>query len=199
MRKNNSWTNFGILVAFLAAPLNAKELQELGETKKSDETIRRFDLVVREHIFAGFAGDEDALKRGESECEKALKENPKNAEALVWRGAVHVFQTGGLFGKGKVTQAMPLWTSGIKDMDDAVKLEPDNVGVRIPGTHPRGELRMGLGDTYRLMGKMDKSVEQLEALINELPDSEYEAKAKVWLAAKPNAKLSHSCIGCHSQ
>ena len=204
------------------------------------ETQRRFDLVVREDIFAGFGGDSAALDRGENQCEKALKEDSKNAEAMVWLGAVQVFKAGGLFGKNKPAEAFPLWTKGLKNMDDAVKLEPDNVGVRIPrasvllpsarnapaamgapmlktvlkdfeyiykkqvehldelGTHPRGELRMGLADTYRLLGKLEESKEQLEAIAKELPDSEYATEAKEWLATASTAKLSHNCKGCHS-
>ena len=125
-------------------------------------------------------------------------------------------------------------------MDDAVKLDPDNVGVRIPrasvllpaardtppamskpllktvladfeyiykkqidhldslGTHPRGELRMGLADTYRLLGKLESSKEQLEAIAKELPDTEYATRAKEWLAAEPTKKLAHNCLGCHA-
>ncbi len=231
----------GVCVGCLETPMLAVEPQEPVKVVGPVEEERRFDLIVREDIFAGFGGDEDALKRGENACENALKANPKNAEAMVWRGAIHVFQAGRLFGQKKPVQAIPLWTAGLKDMDDAVKLEPDNVGVRIPrasvllpaarntpaamsapllksvlddfefiynkhaehldalGTHPRGELRMGLADTYRLLGKHEKSKEHLEALAEELPDTEYATKAKEWLAAAPNAKLSHNCIGCHSK
>ena len=50
----------------------------------------RFDNVVREDLFAGFAGDADALARGLKKCDEALAKNPKHAEALVWRGAARV-------------------------------------------------------------------------------------------------------------
>jgi tetratricopeptide (TPR) repeat protein len=111
--------------------LEDKKPTEPKKTEKSEEA-KRFDLVVREDIFAGFNGDEEAMKRGMEACEAELKKNPKHAEALVWRGAGRVFTAGGLFGAGKMKDAMPLWTSGLKDMDEAVKLEPKNVGVRIP-------------------------------------------------------------------
>ncbi len=241
MQKWNRWVVSGLSVASIASATLANAPQEPTKVEKKPEAERRFDLVVREDIFAGFGGDDDALKRGEAECDKAIKLEPKNAEAMVWRGAIHVFQAGQLFGKGQPVQAFPLWTAGLKEMDDAVRLDPDNVGVRIPrasvllpasrntpaamrdsllktvledfetifkkqadhldslGTHPRGELRMGLADTYRLLGKLDKSKEQLEAIAKELPDSEYEAKAKEWLAAAPTTKLAHNCIGCHSK
>lgn len=199
----------------------------------------RFDYQVREHIFQGFNGDDEELAKGIQICEEAIKKNPKHAEALVWRGAARVYQAGELFAAKKPAEALPLWTSGLKDMDDAVKYEPENPGVRIPraavllpaareappamgkpllekveadfehiyeqqkdhleklGTHPRGELRMGLADVYRLQGKADKSTEQLKAVIQELPKSKYAERAEQWLAAKPDAKLEHTCIGCH--
>ncbi len=241
MKKWNRWlfAGFGFVCSTSAAL--AILPQEPIKADEKSEAEKRFDLVVREDIFAGFGGDDVALKRGEQACAKALQLEPKNAEAMVWLGAVHVFQAGQLFGQNKPAQAFPLWTTGLKEMDDAVRLEPENIGVRIPrasvllpsarnappamrdpllktaledfetifekqknqldslGTHPRGELRMGLADTYRLLGKLDKSKEQLEAIAKELPDSEYETKAKEWLAAAPTKKLAHNCIGCHSK
>ncbi len=235
MRKIANWIQLGICCVSMGATAFADDPKQPRK-----ETQRRFDLVVREDIFAGFGGDSAALDRGENKCEKALKEDSKNAEAMVWLGAVQVFKAGGLFGKNKPAEAFPLWTKGLKNMDDAVKLEPDNVGVRIPrasvllpsarnapaamgapllktvlkdfeyiykkqaehldelGTHPRGELRMGLADTYRLLGKLEESKEQLEAIAKELPDTEYATEAKEWLAAAPTAKLVHNCKGCHS-
>jgi len=58
---------------------------------------------------------------------------------------------------------------------------------------------MGLADTYRLLGKLDQSREQLEAIAKELPNTEYATTAKDWMAAAPTAKLAHNCIGCHSK
>jgi hypothetical protein len=212
-----------------------------GFVSAEDKAAARFDKVVREDIFAGFQGDDEAMKRGEKACDDQLKKDPKHAEALVWRGAARVFQAGQLFGKNKINEAFPLWNSGLADMDEAVKLEPKNVGVRIPrasvlvpsgrnappamgvpllkkakddlemiyslqekqldkiGTHPLGELRMGLADVYRLLGEQDKSTAQLEAVVKELPDSKYGKRAKEWLVAKPGAKLQHDCIGCHTK
>jgi len=220
----------------LALDDTAKKETPKTEKPKTD----RFDMVVREDIFNGFRGDDEALKRGLDACETELKAHPKNAEAMVWRGAVRVFSAGQLFGAGKMKDAFPMWTTGLKDLDDAIELEPKNVGVRIPraavligagrnapavmgkpllekaradfetiaalqaknlddlGEHPRGELHLGLADVYRLLGDKDKSREQLEAAVKALPGTKYEKRAKEWLAAKPAAKLEHSCIGCHT-
>ena len=92
----------------------------------------RFDNLVREDLFAGFTGDADALERGLKNCEAALAKDPNHAEALVWRGAARVYQAGQAFSAKKSGEGFKLYSTGMKDMDDAVKLEPKNVGVRIP-------------------------------------------------------------------
>lgn len=92
----------------------------------------RFDFLVREDFFAGFAGDKAALARGMKTCEDALAKNPRHAEALVWHGGGLVFISGQYFQKGDVKTGMETWTRGLKEMDAAVAIDPDNVGVLIP-------------------------------------------------------------------
>jgi tetratricopeptide (TPR) repeat protein len=92
----------------------------------------RFDLTVRGDFFAGFAGDETRLKKGMDACEQALSDNPKHAEALVWHGSGLAFQAGMAFQKGDMKTGGELWQHGMEEMNTAVTLEPDNVGVRIP-------------------------------------------------------------------
>jgi len=212
-----------------------------GTGLMATDVPEKFSDRVRSDFFNGFQGDEEALARGLKICEETLAKNPKHAEAMVWRGAGRVFQSGQQFQKKNMVEGMKLWTTGHKDLDEAVALAPDSIGVRIPraatllpasrgappamgkplltkalddfqtiykkqekeldklGTHPRGELRMGLADVYRALGESDKSKEQLEAVIKEIPQSKYAARAKEWLAAPADAKLAHSCIGCHGK
>jgi len=92
----------------------------------------RFDMVVRSDFFAGFAGDEARLNNAMEVCEKALAENPKHAEALVWHGSGLAFKAGRAFQRGDTENGMTMWTKGTGEMDEAVGLAPDNVGVRIP-------------------------------------------------------------------
>jgi hypothetical protein len=200
-----------------------------------------FDEMVRENFFEGFQGDEAALEKGMKACEEILAKQPKHAEAMVWLGGGQVFKSGQHFQKGRIADGMKNWQEGIKNMDTASELEPDNIGVLIPraavllpasrglpaaikkpvlegvlknfehvyemqkndleklGEHPLGELRMGMADTYRMLGKIDKSREQLESVIKELPTTEYATEAKKWLDSKPTDRLAHNCIGCHSK
>ena len=230
-----------VCVLGMHVPAAAQENASEDTTTKTVAYDARFDHQVREDLFAGFEGDEEALQRGLNTCEEVLKKNPKHAEALVWRGAARVFLSGEQFGKGDMINGMKNWSGGIKDMDRAKELEPDNVGVLIPraavmlpagksappamgvpvlkkvredfetvyerqknvldqlGEHPHGELRMGLADVYRALGAPEKSKAQLVAVIKELPESDYAEVAQKWLTAPANKKLSHNCIGCHSE
>lgn len=101
-------------------------------TAATAEADARFDLIVREDIFAGFNGDDKAMQRGVAKCDEVLAKNPKHAEAMVWRGSAKVFQAGQAFSKGNAGVGMQLWTAGLKDVDKAVELEPENIAVRIP-------------------------------------------------------------------
>lgn len=93
---------------------------------------QRFDLTVRNDFFAGFSGDAARLQKGMDACERALTENPKHAEALVWHGSGLLFQAGTAFRNGDMKTGGDLWARGMKEMDDAVEIAPDNVAVLIP-------------------------------------------------------------------
>jgi tetratricopeptide (TPR) repeat protein len=92
----------------------------------------RFDFQVRSDFFAGFSGNGAALDRAMKICDQVLENNPKHAEALVWHGGGLFFLAGQSFQKGDFTKGMELNMRGLKEMEDAVALEPDNVGVLIP-------------------------------------------------------------------
>src|SRR4051794_13478092 len=89
----------------------------------------RFDMQGRTDFFAGFAGDSARLAHAMEVCERALADNPNHAEALVWHGSGLTFQAGTAFRNGDAQAGMDLFARGTKEMDDAVALEPDNVGV----------------------------------------------------------------------
>src|SRR5437899_1397445 len=93
---------------------------------------QRFDRLVRADFFAGVAGDEVRLKKAMDTCERALAENPKQPEALVWHGAALLVQSGKAFQTGDMNAGGQLWQRGLGEMNEAVALAPDNVGVLIP-------------------------------------------------------------------
>src|SRR5262249_8558044 len=113
------------LLGFLSA-IRSAPAQQTGDVRQ------RFDLKVRNDFFAGFAGNREALNRGMKACEEALAADPKQGEALVWHGGGLVFESGEAFRSGDQQKGTDLWTRGLKEMQTAVDLDPDNVGVRIP-------------------------------------------------------------------
>jgi tetratricopeptide (TPR) repeat protein len=199
----------------------------------------RFDHVVRNDFFLGFAGNEAALDRAMKTTEETLAENPKHPEALVWHGAGLLFRSGKLFRKQDFQNAMPLYQRGLEEMDAAVTLAPDHIGVRIPrgaammgaarnipdpdgarplferaasdfqhvydlqvsyldklGDHPKGELLVGLADTYYRLGDENKARVYFEKLLAMGKASGHEGEAKEWLATNKLSKPV-TCAGCH--
>ena len=92
----------------------------------------RYDHTVRVDIFAGMAGDTVARDRALANIEATLAENPKHAEALVWRGAANFFESGQLFQKQDMQKGMEMYLRSMADFDQAGKLAPDSLGVLIP-------------------------------------------------------------------
>ncbi|HZS10108.1 MAG TPA: hypothetical protein VFD58_35095 [Blastocatellia bacterium] len=99
--------------------------------QEAGRRAERFDFLVREDFFAGMAGDQEKFRRALKLCEETLAKNPKHAEAMVWHGSGLLFMGGQSFQKGEMQKGAELWERGQKEMDAAIALEPDNVGVRI--------------------------------------------------------------------
>jgi tetratricopeptide (TPR) repeat protein len=201
----------------------------------------RFDLKVRNYFFAGFTGDTASLEKGMKICENTLAADPKQAEALVWHGAGVFYQAGQAFQSGDQQKGAELWQRGSKEMDQAVELAPDDLGVRIPrgavlltasryipdpemarpliqkgladfekaydlqasyladlGTHPRGELMIGLADGYSRAGNREKAQVWFERIQKEMKGTPYEKSASIWLDTKTLAPAQAGCLGCHA-
>ena len=200
----------------------------------------RFDFKVRNYFFSGFAGDEASLDMGMKICEDSLAADPKNAEAMVWHGAGLFYQSGQAFQKQDMQKGGELWARGLKEMDDAVALAPEQLGVIIPrgavlltaakyvpnpemarpliekgvgdfektyqlqepnfekiGTHPRGELMIGLADGYNRLGNQEKAQEWFERIQKSMPGTAYEKSATTWLETKSLTPAQSGCLGCH--
>lgn len=94
--------------------------------------VERFDEQVRADFFDGMAGDTAAMERAMKVCEETLAKNPQHAEAMVWHGAGVISRARGAFEAGNRQQGIAFYMQGLAEMDKAVELEPNNVGVRIP-------------------------------------------------------------------
>ena len=61
-----------------------------------------------------------------------LAATPDHAEALVWHGGGLVFLAGQAFQRGDTATGMERFGKGLGEMNKAVELAPDRVGVRVP-------------------------------------------------------------------
>jgi tetratricopeptide (TPR) repeat protein len=122
----------------------------------------RFDYKVRTYFFSGYAGDNAALQKGMKICEDALATDPKNAEALVWHGSGVYYQAFQAFQQGDQQKGVELARRGTKEMDDAVTMAPDDLGVRIP----RGAFLLtsshSVGDPTVARGMIEKGISDFE-------------------------------------
>lgn len=137
----------------------------------------RFDVIVREEMFSGMAGDRDALVGALKLCEQELEKNPKNPEAMVWHGAGLVFQAGQMFRTGDFANGKMQMVRGLQEMDDAVALSPENIAVLIPrgasllgyaahssdAQRSRPRLEMGLADYEKVLAIQTTDWEKLPA------------------------------------
>jgi hypothetical protein len=132
-------------------------------------------------------------QQGLANMDKAAELEPKNIGVLIPRAAVLMPASRGLPDIIK----KPVLQGVLKNFEDVYEMQKDMLSEI--GEHPLGELRMGLADVHRSLGDLEKSKTHLEAVIKELPDTEYAKEAEKWLAAKPTARLARNCIGCHSK
>src|SRR6266404_4849744 len=107
-----------------------------SEKEQTDE----FDRLVREDFLAGLAGDRVAFDRAMKLCAETLAQNPKHARALVWHGSGLVFLATQAFAARDLPSGTNFWQQGMAEMDGAVALEPEHVGVLLP----RGRTLLGV-------------------------------------------------------
>jgi tetratricopeptide (TPR) repeat protein len=118
-------------ISVFAAVITISHLAFSTATSAQDSS-KRFDFLVREDVFAGLAGDRARFDKAMKLCEETLAKNPKHAEAMVWHGGGVLTQAGWAFQAGDMRKGGALWRKGLDEMNAAVALEPDNIGVLIP-------------------------------------------------------------------
>jgi hypothetical protein len=89
----------------------------------------RFDNLVRDDFFSG---DPAKFQRVMKTCEDALAKNPRYAPALAWKGAGDLSLAGQAFQSNDIPKGMSLYEQGLKEMDDAVAMQPQSLQVLIP-------------------------------------------------------------------
>ena len=128
----------------LAAWLIAVDLSMTAAGVAHAQVVQRFDYLVREDMFRGFAGDTAAFERAMALCETRLAEDPNNAEALVWHGTGLLFRAGEAVRTGDHDKGVALNRTGLAEMAKAVALRPNDISVLIP----RGSVMLAARDAY---------------------------------------------------
>ena len=91
--------------------------------------------------------------------------------------------------------AAPLIEKGVGDFERVLEIQKPYFDTL--GTHPRGELLIGLADGYARLGKNEQAAAFFERIRAALPGSAYAASAEKWLATKTLAPREAGCLGCH--
>lgn len=93
----------------------------------------RFDTKIRNDFFAGFNGDKEAFSRAMKASEEVIAAKPAEAaEALAWHGSGLLLMAGAKFQEGDFQNGGQMWGRANAEMDQAGKMEPNNIGVLIP-------------------------------------------------------------------
>jgi RNA polymerase sigma factor (sigma-70 family) len=120
------------LTALLAAGLFVSSVHHglAQDAPQSTNAIpERFDNLVRDDYFSG---DPARFQRAMKVCDDALAKNPRHAPALAWRGSGDLTLAGKAFQTNDVPTGIRLWQKGLKEMDDAVAMQPESLQVIIP-------------------------------------------------------------------
>ena len=120
------------LAVLTSRPVARAEAPLTSQASPSPSSSARFDLEIRGDFFAGFSGQPERLARGMARAEEVLAVTPDHAEALVWHGSGLLFQAGQAFASGDTATGMQQFGRGLGEMNKAVALAPDRVGVRVP-------------------------------------------------------------------
>ncbi|MGH9660828.1 MAG: hypothetical protein ACRD96_19930 [Bryobacteraceae bacterium] len=91
----------------------------------------RFDLIVREDLFAGYLSDDmERFNKGLKVCDDRLAANPKDVAPLAWRGSATTYLAIREYEAGNRAAGDKLWNQAGRMFDQAYALGgPDNVGV----------------------------------------------------------------------
>ena len=117
----------GMLLAGISlAQDNTKDLEaKLKQNPNDTETLMKLGKIYHDE---GVAGNEDAVEKGFDCFDNVLHSDRSNALAMAYRGSLWTLRARGAW--WPFTKMSDV-DKGVDDMDKAVDLAPDNIGVRI--------------------------------------------------------------------
>ncbi len=131
-------------------------------------------------------------QRGLKEMSDAVTLAPDALGVVIPRGAVVL--TASHYAPPEM--ARQLIQTGVQDFEKAYELQGPDLSQL--GTHPRGELMIGLADGYSRLGDQDKAQQWFERIQKEMPGTPYAKSAATWLETKTLAPAQAGCLGCHT-
>jgi hypothetical protein len=84
----------------------------------------------------------------------------------------------------------------VRDFERAYAIQGPDLSAL--GTHPRGELMIGLADGYSRLGDVEMAQRWFERIQKEMKGTTYEKSATAWLETKSLAPAQTGCLGCHT-
>jgi len=132
-------------------------------------------------------------QRGLDEMDQAEALAPNDLSVRIVRGAVLLVASQYL---PDPEAARPLIEKGLSDYEKAYSVQGPDLSHL--GTHPRGELMIGMADAYARLGQPDKAQQWFERIQKEMPATPYAKSAATWLETKTLTSRQAGCLGCHS-
>jgi tetratricopeptide (TPR) repeat protein len=142
-----------------AAPTSSSPLARPPSPSTFDEER------VKDDLLGALDGDDAALDRAEHACDEELRREPDDAEALVEHGIAMSLRSWRASRAGDMDRAMAYWNRALSEMDRAVALAPDDLGVRIPRGSALFGIAMGLDGDPLATALRKKAVEDYEAVL----------------------------------
>lgn len=136
---------------------------------------------------------QELVMRGMGEMDAAVALAPDNVAVRIPRGAV-LLQSTLRMPAGDFVR--PLIEKGLADYEKTLEIQKDY--FKTLGTHPRGELLFGIADGHQRLGHEEKATEFFKRISEELPGSNYQKRADIWLQTKALTPDQAQCVGCHT-
>ncbi|MGJ5813127.1 hypothetical protein [Paludibaculum fermentans] len=135
---------------------------------------------------------QEMWEQGLAEMDEAVKLRPDTPATRIPRGSSMLVASRFVPQERKAA----LLERAVADFSHMYELQKDSLDKL--GTHPRGELLMGLADGYDRTGDKEKAKALLAKVVSEMGDTVYGKRAQKWLDTGELPPAQRNCIGCHT-
>jgi hypothetical protein len=133
----------------------------------------------------------DRARRGREEMDRAERLAPDSLSVMLVRAAV-LSASASRASDRAASQAMQ--RSAVDGFERALAIQAPYLSTL--SEHARGELLAGLAEGWSRLGDDERARGYLQRIVQELPDTRYQARAQAWLEDGPSAGPL-TCLTCH--